>query len=152
MIDRQSRDRLALALRRYVACRITNDDLHAIDVDWRDRGAVAVKGMSWQLYSDNYQHRADREHRLSGNDRRIVARWIIFLHADKEYLWPEFSFYSAKNLFMIILTLGAWRRHQRRLFEEFCAAGDFECWPFISAADFQSALSRPRYLSRKPAS
>ena len=43
MIDRKGRDRLALALRRYVVGRITNDDLEETEIDQRDRGAVAVK-------------------------------------------------------------------------------------------------------------
>ena len=36
MICRPSRDRLALALRRYVAGHATNDDLSDVEVDWRD--------------------------------------------------------------------------------------------------------------------
>lgn len=43
MIHRESRDRVALALRRYAVGRIANDDLDDMEVDWRDRGAVAVK-------------------------------------------------------------------------------------------------------------
>jgi hypothetical protein len=52
MICRQSRDQLAIALRRYVAGRISNDDLDGIVVDWSDRGAFAVKQADWALYSD----------------------------------------------------------------------------------------------------
>ncbi|MGZ5567444.1 MAG: hypothetical protein ACXWKG_10545 [Limisphaerales bacterium] len=52
MIHRASRDKLATALRQYVSGRITNDDLDDIDVDWRDRAAVAVKERSWSLYDD----------------------------------------------------------------------------------------------------
>ena len=56
MIHRESRDRLAEALRQYVSGRITNDDLDSVDVDWRDRGAIAIQCMAWQLYDDMRTH------------------------------------------------------------------------------------------------
>ena len=45
MVHRESRDDLAIALRQYASRQITNDDLDCVVVDWRDRGAVAVKEM-----------------------------------------------------------------------------------------------------------
>ena len=118
MIDRESRDRLAVALRHYVAGLITNDALDDIQVDWRDRGAVAVKEMSWQLYSDNKQHFAKNEHRLAKDDRRQVIRWIAFLYTDQEYLWPEYSFMQVVNWPMNVLTFGWWEKWKKRRWED----------------------------------
>jgi hypothetical protein len=56
VIHRDSRDRLAEALRRYASGHISNDELDEVEVDWRDRGAVAVKGMAWRLYDDTREH------------------------------------------------------------------------------------------------
>ena len=56
MIDRDSRNRLAEAFRQYASGRITNDDLDAVAVDWRDKGAAAVKLQAWSLYSDLKKH------------------------------------------------------------------------------------------------
>lgn len=90
MIDRAGRDRIALALRRYAGKRITNDDLEeAAFADWRDRGAQAVAQLAWNLYSDHEQHRATGRHALDDSVRSDIARWIVFLHSDQEYLWPE---------------------------------------------------------------
>lgn len=61
MIHRDSRNRLAEALRHYVSGRITNDELDDVEVDWRDRGAVAVKQMAWQLYDDLRTHYVEGE-------------------------------------------------------------------------------------------
>ena len=94
MIHRKSRDDFAQALRQYVSGRISNDDLELVDIDWRDRGANAVAAMAWQLYDDNYEHRATGKHRICKEDRRAIARWIAFLHSDEEYVWPEYSFYQ----------------------------------------------------------
>lgn len=64
MVDRESRNRLAGALRHYVSGQITNDELDAVVVDWRDRGAVAVSQMAWYLYDDCYTHKAKGSHYL----------------------------------------------------------------------------------------
>jgi hypothetical protein len=91
MICRESRDRLALALRRYVSCRISNDELHEIPVDARDRGALAVKHAAWMLYSDLKNHFNVGKYELSPQGRREVARLIVFLHSDIEYQYPDWS-------------------------------------------------------------
>jgi hypothetical protein len=147
MIDRPSRDRLATALRQYVSGRITNDDLDDIEVDWRDRGAVAVKERAWCLYDDNYQHRAVGKHFLVRPARDEIGRWILFLHSDHEYTWPQFSFFQIVNWPLNLLTLGWWERRKQVRFDEFKAAGDFSVWPFVTRQDYDSALSHPKYLA-----
>jgi hypothetical protein len=147
MIDRPSRDRLATTLRQYVSGRITNDDLDDIEVDWRDRGAVAVKERAWCLYDDNYQHRAVGKHFLERPARDEIGRWILFLHSDHEYTWPQFSFLQIVNWPLNLLTLGWWERRKQVRFDEFKAAGDFSVWPFVTRQDYDSALSHPKYLA-----
>lgn len=125
-----------MALRRYVSCRITNDDLDDVDVDWRDRGAVAVKQMAWSLYDDMSQHYAKGRHALRGNVRKEIARWILFLRSDLEYLWPEYSFMQVTAPMANIFTFGWYKRRKDQRLEEFKQAGDFDYWPFISKGDF----------------
>lgn len=148
MIDRPSRDRLATALRQYVSGRITNDDLDGIDVDWRDRGAVAVKERAWCLYDDLHQHKAVGKYYLPRPARDEVGRWILFLHSDHEYTWPQLSFIQIVNWPLNLLTLGWWEQRKRRRLDEFMAAGDFSVWPFVAKQDYDAALRHPRYLSQ----
>jgi hypothetical protein len=148
VIHRASRHRLALALRRYAAKRATNDELDRVDVDWRDRGAVAVKEMAWRLYDDTYTHRASGRHAFSRELRRTVARWVVFLHSDEEYLWPEYSFIQVSPGIGSLITLGWWGRRAARRWQEFTEAGQFECWPFISQEQERSAIAKPRLLAR----
>jgi len=147
MICEHSRDRLALALRRYVAGRISNDDLDSIQVDWRDRGAVAVKRMAWRLYDDNRHHFAKGRHAIGRGSKRIIAKWIVFLHSDKEYLWPDYSFIQFSNWPLNLLTFGWWERRKSLRRKEFEEAGDFAAWPFVAMADLDDASQRPRYLA-----
>ncbi|MDP3739935.1 MAG: hypothetical protein Q8R02_21290 [Hyphomonadaceae bacterium] len=137
MIDRHGRDRLALALRRYVIGRITNDDLEEVEVDWRDRGAVAVKRRSWHLYSDHRCYYRKGKDALPWEVRREVARWIVFLGSNQEYVWPEYR-----------LDVGPWFGRKRKT-EQFMEAGDFAVWPFIDAAALQTALRAPRFFAHR---
>lgn len=147
MIDRRSRNRLAVALRHYVAGLITNDELDDIDVDWRDRGAVAVKDMSWQLYDDTYKHYVEDRIPRHSKTRTTIARWIAFLYSDEEYLWPEYSFVQIVNWPMNVLTFGWWERTRRHKWEQFLEAGDFGVWPFNKRLDFERVRKRPRLLA-----
>ena len=149
MIHRGSRDRLAEALRQYVSGRITNYELDAVGVDWRDRGAVAVKGMAWQLYDDLRKHYAKDLPRGS-EARHTVARWIAFLYSDQEYLWPEYSFIQIVNWPFNLLTLGWWERMKRRRWEQFLEAGDIDVWPFCRREELEDVLSQPRLLAGRP--
>lgn len=148
MIDRNSRDRLAAALRHYVSGQITNDELDSVDVDWRDRGAVAVKQMAWQLYDDTRQHRVDGRFPRSSDDRAMVVRWIAFLYSNREYLWPEYTFVQIVNWPMNLATLGWWERMKRRKWEQFLEAGDFSAWPFCSRRELEEVRRAPRLLAR----
>jgi hypothetical protein len=147
MIDRDSRDRLALALRRYASGRIHNDDLDGTKVDWRDRGAVAVKQMAWNLYSDTYQHYATGKNAVSKTLKRDIARWIVFLHSDREYLWPEYSFVQVRGLGFDILTFGWRKRVWERRWQEFRDSVDFPCWPFQDARELTGEAAKPRLLA-----
>ena len=147
MIDRNSRNTLAEVLRHYVSGLVTNDDLDDVEVDWRDRGAVAVKGRAWSLYSDNYQHRAIEKHYLQKPAREEIGHWILFLHSDLEYMWPDYSFVQTYNRPFNILTLGWWELQKKKKFDEFMAAGDFSVWPFLSKQDYEASLEHPRFFA-----
>lgn len=152
VIHRSSRNALALALRRYVSGRITNDDLDDVDVDWRDRGAVAVKEMAWSLYDDMREHRIGHDLPRGSDARRTIARWIVFLHCDAEYLWPEYSFIQFVNWPLNILTLGWWEKHKARRWQELLEAGDFNAWPFCARRELERAASSPRlFANGRPA-
>jgi hypothetical protein len=147
MICEKSRDRLALALRRYAAGRISNDDLDSVEVDWRDRGAVAVKQMAWRLYDDTTYHFAKGRHAINRDGRRIVAKWIVFLQGDTEYLWPDYSFIQIINRPLNLLTFGWWEKRKNARRKEFEQAGDFSAWPFIAMTELNDAVQSPRYLA-----
>lgn len=152
MIHRESRDRLAIALRHFVAGLITNDDLEDVDIDRRDRGAAAVQDISWRLYDDMKCHYAVNEHGIDKQEKRYVTRLIAFLYTDNEYQWPENSFREGElvGFFGAIcnfIMLGRANKNSRIRWLEFTEAGDFSVWPFLSRAEFNKAIKNPRLLS-----
>ncbi len=79
--------------------------------------------------------------------RRAVARWIVFLHGDDEYLWPEYSFLQIVNWPLDLLTFGWRERRKKRRWREFREAGDFAVWPFVERAELDRARARPLLLA-----
>ena len=147
MIDRHSRDKLALALRRYAAKRITNDELEdAVGRRSEDRGVTAVQDVAWQLYDDMCCHRADGQHALARDTRRSVARWVLFLRTDHEYSWTDYDFRqseSSVNRFLTdLFTAGRSSRKKRKDWEDFLGAGNFEVWPFLNICDEEASRKR----------
>lgn len=147
MIDRGARNELAVLVRRLIACRITNFEFDESVPGSDDPAVQAVRAMAWSLYDDLEVHRLDGRRRLSKPDRRVVARWILFLYSDEEYSWPDYDLFRIYNWPMNLLTFGWWERKKADEWSRFKAAGDFEVWPFMIRSPFEAALSNPTLLA-----
>lgn len=91
MVDRKSRIQLALALRRLAAGRITNDEFDdeafAMFCDRTDDPALAeLSTYGWLHYSDLWKYRLRGQHALSREARKGIARAVLFLKTDDEYV------------------------------------------------------------------
>ncbi|MEA2017662.1 MAG: hypothetical protein U9N59_04370 [Campylobacterota bacterium] len=136
MIDRISRDKLALALRRYVSAKITNDELDDLGLSYQDVAVYELHRDSWYLYDDMTEHKAIGQYRVSKENRTIIARWILFLQSDREFLWIKTS---PKTVLLNILSFGAYFRNDRK-------KGDFNVYPFYKVKDFKKESLNPRFL------
>lgn len=95
MVDRKARDEFAQLLRHFVAGRVLNFDFdkHVFKSDWyktwsvKDRVLEEVFDQMWFFYCEVRKHYLSGESALTKEDRRIVARHILFLHSDLEYEW-----------------------------------------------------------------
>jgi hypothetical protein len=180
MIDRYRRDKLALHLRQYTSGRIWNqtfEDKLANDISngWLpeqyqissdsdpDPLIPPMLEHVWFLYSDCSFHKARGKHAIIGEDRKEVAKYILFLHSDREYAWPSFRFVNLE-----IDSEGLFTRLIRKFFpewvipltsgkfevtdvDEFMQFGDYNFWPFINKEEYECELSNVRYLSGKTA-
>lgn len=143
MIDRASRDKLAEALRQYVSGRITNDTLDSIEINKKDYGAIAVKDATWYLYDDVHEHKAINKFYINQKDRKDIARWIVFLQSNEEYIWPKMGI---KDMLFVMLTFGLYKKVINSRLNK---VGDLSVWPFRSKNELKKASSKPKLLIGK---
>ena len=150
MIDKNARNELAESLRHLVSGQITNGQFEeaAWWIKTDDAAMDAVKWKAWQLYSDLREHRLTGRDAVSACDRRIVARFILFLHSDLEYEWPRHPLEGLRRLLVSVLSLGT---IPRRVDKEWEASGDIDVWPFIRRVDYEEALNNPKLLRGRAA-
>jgi hypothetical protein len=177
MIDKERRKKLALHLRHLSVGLITNDDfeeriIEDVSDGWlpeqyyrsekakSDSEDPIIKPMlelCWGLYDDTRQHKLIRSDQLTKEASKIIARCILFLHADKEYEWPYFNTnnplfkFSLQDLILSILTLGHHYRNKREehiiSFYEWQKSGEYDVWPFISKTSYEEAQNRKPFLN-----
>lgn len=153
-IDVPSRRAAAEAVRRYVSGRICNDDMDdaLCGLESSDDGVEAVRRSVWTLYCDIDTHFADGDHAIVGELRRKVARWVLFLHSDTPYSWPEFMDILDRRRGVFsrlrdVLTLGRSAREHARRVARFLGHGDLDYWPFKDQAELRAARLHVRLLS-----
>lgn len=140
MIDRESRDSIALALRHFATGRTTAIDLtmatlHADDSP--DPGVGEISETIYWHYLNMGPSRLTGRHALDRESLRHLARVIVFLRSNEQYHWPIVDD-GILSILRALLTLGYSSRKAHR---EWAASGDIECWPFIDAAQLQRAAS-----------
>ena len=146
--DRKARDKAAELLRHFAAGRITNFDLENRWPSSVDQAILNMESTIWCFYDDFKEHTLQGPFALAPPMRRALARWIVFLHTDEPYQWPNIAYPGIRPLHRSWLTrrLGlvnlATRREQR-----FLKAGAFEVWPFISLQSYENARRRPKLLA-----
>ena len=152
MVDRNVRDRAAQLLRNFISGKITNDAFADQCPVTTDRAIYAIWDTAWVLYSDMHTHRLIGKHRLSVDMRRVCVRWLLFLHSNDEYEWPDISLPGIDPSTRIQQSL--WRRLLKLdnslapdVANEFMASGHYPVWPFISVKAYRQALKAPRLLS-----
>jgi hypothetical protein len=153
MVDRDARNRLAEALRHLVTGRMTNYEFdEAIQIETDDAAFYPIRKQAWFLYSDLREHRLVGSDALSKSNKRMVARFILFLHSDLEYEWPRYPFDGVLGAIARGLSyLLSFGRIPRQVDKNWEAAGDSDVWPFISRKDYEEALTKPRYLRGRAA-
>lgn len=96
MVDRTARAQLALALRRLASGRMTNDQFDdeafcKFESRTDDPALSELATFGWSHYSDLYPHRLRGRHALSREERRGIARAVVFLKSDQEYVHGTFN-------------------------------------------------------------
>lgn len=176
MIDRESRDKLALLMRRVVLGRISEEEfwrtVPSSDTDGAIQGILqGIDDVSPEL--------------TIPESRKYFAQYMMFLYTNTEYvypknptLYPDTSTFTIYSFFITVLGLAL--GYAARYFPDlkpianalwaigvavfipsclyaecrhmldnsrFRSAGDMSAWPFLRPADYQEALQSPRFLN-----
>lgn len=145
MIDLAARKRAAETIRHFVVGQITNKEFMRRYPDSElDPVIWALDDTVWCFYDDIRTHKLSGDDALSKEFKSEVARWLMFLYSDKEYIWPNIGtpgFRQTPSWFCRTF------KFARRRFERFRAAGDYSVWPFGCREDFEDARRQPVLLS-----
>jgi hypothetical protein len=175
MVDTERRKKLALHLRQLSVGLITNDDFEervmddvtngwlpeqyyrAKEVKSDDPIVMPMLELCWCLYSDTDQYKLKGKHKLTDQQLKDIARYILFLHSDLEYEWPYIDVtnplikFSFKDLLLTVLTLGQNIRDERKKREqqikEAESKGDMDIWPFFRQRDYEAQLKKHPFLA-----
>jgi hypothetical protein len=148
VIDTIARRRMAELARHLAAGLISNDEFEDARPDSSEKGLYDVYFCGlWPLYDDLFTHKLRGEHALTPEGKKWVARIILFLRSDVPYRYPPVTGLRAlAELPLSLITLGWFgrvlTRHRRR-------HGEQSVWPFYSKHEYERALRRPIYLSRR---
>ena len=108
-------------------------------------------------------------HRLDAENRRTIAKAVLFLQSDSEYQWLDKlwdgSVFLITAFFVVLLfallpetsllirfavsvpLVAAWQWHERWQFKRLVIVGDKEAWPFLHWAELEAARRQPRLLN-----
>ncbi|MBX7247044.1 MAG: hypothetical protein K1X53_16215 [Candidatus Sumerlaeaceae bacterium] len=132
VLDRAGRDRAAELLRKLADGEITTDEFADSYPMSDDRGVRAMRQAGWLLYDDLREHKLIGKDALPAEGKAEVARWILFLRTDDDFLYPLHEGLSGCAVSLLSLfTLGQVRIGKW--------TGDY--FPFQTKEDFERAFA-----------
>lgn len=89
-----------------------------------------------------------KEYKLKGKDaleqlvKKEVARWVLFLKSNYEYVWPNVPFLQRALHAVSFGLLGT------SYAKVWASAGDVDVWPFLKAEHLTKAKEEQGYLGK----
>ncbi|MEO8236021.1 MAG: hypothetical protein ABI549_11450 [Flavobacterium sp.] len=177
MVNKERRKKLAYHLRHLSIGLITNDEFENYITDdvsfgWLpeqyyrakeskfDDGIIRpILELSWSLYSDLEDQKLKSKNKLSNEQLKEIAKYILFLNSDIEYQWPYFDTinpiirFSFSEHISNFLSFGKYYKtkmnEKEKKFTEMQKIGDFHYWPFINKEQYGEQLKNHPFLSEK---
>lgn len=182
MVDWEARRKYAEIIRQFISGRMTNGEyearFEAIQHDAKDLAISAVYYELWFLHDDIKTHRMTGAHRLDRENRRIIARIVLFLQSATEYQWPNHAWigagraaFLAMEAWATVILIGMFPADFLLILSivfplafltiaylgirvplerrAWESQGDQDAWPFLHQADLAEAGRHPHLLNGK---
>jgi hypothetical protein len=146
MIDREFRDKAALALRRFLDCSTDNNDCQ-LEYPGQslfgrkrpdDPALRAIEEYVWHWYDDLSLHKLEKDRALSDDERERGERCILFLKSDLEYEWRQSRFIPGDFVSLEFASQLTLSEHMALSLDQ--PEGDGTAWPFFRRSDFELAV------------
>ena len=143
-MDRKARDIVAEVLRHFISGQITNFDFEDKIPITKDPVIWAIEDCVWCFYDDFTKHKMKGNWALPQESKLQMARWLVFLYSNEEYMWPKISYPGLRPVEYGFLAK-LFNKHKAQ--EIFMGTGDYSVWPFISKATYNNAKQNPVLLA-----
>ena len=150
MIDIEARNKFAELLHQFIAGRIENFDFEDRVPSSNDPALSEIWWQAgWPLYDDFKTHKLNGEWRIPNQYRRELAKAILFLKTNKEYIWPpKTGLYPTLISVINIVTFGLYKKYNKNIN---MPKLENEAWPFATLEELSEANDNPVYLNAKNA-
>lgn len=152
LVDLEARKSASQLFRAFISGKITNFAFEENQPITVDPAIPAIWNTSWLLYDDFEEHKLLQHRKLAMDVRRVCLRWLIFLHTDNPYDWPEIPL-PGSDPTLRIQSRSLWDHLrgktgvlERESVEKFLATGNYAVWPFISQKSYRQALRQPKFM------
>ncbi len=144
MIDLKARNEFAELLHQFVAGQVENFEFENSIPNSKDPAIYEIWWRAaWPLYDDFQSHKLKKEWRIPKEHRKELAKAILFLKTNNEYLWPrKTGLSSIFSISMNLLTFGRYNKYQLRKQNNL----ETQAWPFATLAELSEANNQPPYL------
>ena len=153
LVDLPARKLASQLFRNFIAGKVPNNEFEDRQPITDDRAIDAIWHTAWVFYTDRKKHRLEGPYRLPPDQKRACVRWLLFLHGDLPYEWPDMYLPGIDPAARINNNNSFWRRlfsHQdlrKTDAHGFLSAGHYPVWPYIRVSDYKQSLSSPKFLS-----
>jgi hypothetical protein len=147
-VTRLRRNEAIALLRSFAVRKITNDQFEerleglmepGPVRKWEDKSIWAIRTSIWYIYDDLHEHKLEGKSALTREQKRWIARIILFLKSDREYEWRSYCFIPFLDLLLFFCTLGLWSLLRLKKPKEEI---DWDIWPFRTKAQLDEERLR----------
>lgn len=134
---------MAEVLRHFISGQLTNFDFEEKIPSSSDPIILEVYDSIWLYYDDFTKHKLKGKWALPKETKKIMSRWIIFLHSNEEYKWPKFRYAGVRPLEHNRLSRLLKKPEKEQKVMGF---GNYDVWPFINLESYNNAKKNPKLL------
>jgi len=144
MIDTVARKKAAEVARHFASGQITNFEFENNMPSTKDSAIWAIEDTIWCFYDDFKEHKINDNWEVPSEIKAMMARWLMFLYSNEEYLWPKISYPGIRPIEYGFFGK-LFKKHKKQ--QAFLNAGNYSVWPFINQESYENAKINPVLLA-----